>query len=385
MIRYDVVNGSLLETVSALSLEHLSHVDNIIRGGNDLKFLEHPRLKKWLSLEKFIIFGAGGASLGGQCIHAICASKDTKGKIIFSYNLDPHTLKNMLETISPQTGFLCISKSGETLETISQLLLIMEHQGHSEIADRVMVITEDKPSSLRKIAIQCGFFCIDHPKDIGGRFSVFSAVGMLPAFICGIDPQRIRDGAQQYWKTSPHLALAGARFVAGHSQHSSFIYSDKLSLLGAWIAQLYAESTGKSGVGITPLTAMGSFDQHSQLQLYLDGPRDKCFTFFLEKQKTNLKISSKIFVPEAFSYMKNKNIFDVFEAQHNATLESLVEKDLPVRRIEIPEITPEILGALFAHFIGEVIGVCHLMNINAFDQPAVERGKIITQKLLEAT
>ncbi|MDR3180164.1 MAG: hypothetical protein LBT70_04695 [Holosporaceae bacterium] len=384
MIQYDVVNGSLLKTAKISSVDGLSQVDNIIRGGNDLKFLEHPRLKKWLSLEKFIILGTGGATLGGQCIRAISASQNTKDRVMFSYNLDPRTLKNMLEALSPRTGFLCISKSGETLETISQLLLIMEHLGHSAIADRVVVVTEDKPSSLRKIATQCDFFCIDHPQDIGGRFSVFSAVGMLPAFICGIDPQRIRNGARQYWETSSHLALEGARFVANYPQHASFIYSDRLSLLGAWVAQLYAESTGKSGVGVTPLTAIGSFDQHSQLQLYLDGPRDKCFTFFLERQKTDLLISSEIFVPEAFSYVKNKNFADIFEAQHNATLKSLVENDLPVRKIEFSEITPEILGALFAHFIGEVIAVCHLMDINAFDQPAVERSKIITKELLEA-
>jgi glucose-6-phosphate isomerase len=377
MIHHSIVNGSPVEAPDISGTIDINHIIN----GDNLEVWENSRLKKWLSLEKFIIFGTGGSSLGGQCLHGISKMKD---KLTFVNNLDPHTLKNVLGKISPHTGFLCISKSGETMETVAQLLLILGVLERSEISSRVVVITENKSSSLREIAAEYDCLCVDYPKNIGGRFSVFSIVGMLPAFIGGTNPQRIRSGARQYLETSRNFAQNGARFVAGHSQHVSFIYSDKLSFFGAWLAQLYAESTGKSGVGVTPLTAMGSFDQHSQLQLYLDGPSDKCFTFFLEKQKTDLAISSKIFVPHSFSYIKNKNIADIFEAQHNATLESLVEKGVPLRKIEFPELTPEILGALLAHFIWEVIAVCHILKVNAFDQPAVERGKIITNKLLGA-
>ncbi|GHU17946.1 hypothetical protein FACS189472_05560 [Alphaproteobacteria bacterium] len=411
----------------------LSKCISLVSGNEDLHFLEDQRLQRWLSLKKFVIFGTGGSSLGGQCIHAISG---VGSRVTFVDNLDPHTLTNVfsgliLEGARPlhneiffararknaaqdrsvldvhedpssgsdeancekdplcsglDTGFLCISKSGETLETISQLLLTIEllkSMGVSNFAERIVVITEDRQSSLREISAKYGFFCINHPWDVGGRFSVFSAVGMLPAVICGIDPMRIRKGAEKYLEESFGSALEGAHFVFGHAQHVSFIYSDKLALFGNWLAQLYAESSGKYGMGVTPLTAIGSVDQHSQLQLYLDGPRDKCFTFFLEKQTTELTIAED-FVPDSFSYLKGKKVSDIFEAQYSATIQSIIEKGLPVRKFEFPTVTPEILGALFMHFMLEVVAYCRVANVNAFNQPAVERGKIITKNLLGA-
>jgi glucose-6-phosphate isomerase len=172
-------------------------------------------------------------------------------------------------------------------------------------------------------------------------------------------------------------------FRNNFTQHASFIYSDKLAAFGAWLAQLYGESSGKFGLGVTPLTAMGSADQHSQLQLYLEGKKDKCFTFFWEKQETSLKIPENAFLPPSFSYLKNKTTAEIFEAQCNATMTALKERNLPVRKIEIPPITPEALGALFMHFMLEVVGVCNLTGVNPFDQPAVERGKILTKNLLK--
>jgi glucose-6-phosphate isomerase len=161
----------------------------------------------------------------------------------------------------------------------------------------------------------------------------------------------------------------------------SFIYSDKLAPFGAWLAQLYAESTGKCGRGITQLTARGSTDQHSQLQLYLDGNRDKCFTFFFENQELERQIPSNN-LPKTFSYLEGKTTADIFRAQYAATITSLLEKKYNVREIKIQEISPEILGALFMHFMLEVACVCKLMEVNPFDQPAVERGKILTRKFL---
>ncbi|GHU12623.1 putative glucose-6-phosphate isomerase [Alphaproteobacteria bacterium] len=383
-ITQNILSGSR-KSENAESSLLLSKCISLVKSNEDLHFLEDKRLRKWLSLKKFVIFGTGGSSLGGQCIHAISG---VGNKVTFVNNLDPHTLKHVFsELVLENTGFLCISKSGETIETISQLLLTIEllkSKGVSGVANKIVLITEDRRSSLREIATKYGFFCIDHPQSVGGRFSVFSAVGMLPAVICGIDPMRIRKGAEEYHENYFGPVIEGAHFVSGHSQHISFIYSDKLSLFGNWLAQLYAESSGKYGMGVTPITAIGSVDQHSQLQLYLDGPRDKCFTFFLEKQTTQLTIAGD-FVPSSFSYLKNKNVSNIFEAQYNATIESIVEKGLPVRKFEFPTITPEIMGALFMHFMLEVVAYCRVVNVNAFDQPAVERCKIITKNLLGAT
>jgi glucose-6-phosphate isomerase len=321
---------------------------SISKSSNDLEVFENPRLKKWMKHKKFIIFGTGGSSLGGQCIHAAFPNENVK----FVSNLDPKTLEKVFSEINPQeTGFLCISKSGETLETIYQTLLALNFAKDKE--DKFVFITENKPSSLRELANQFNFLCLDHPQNIGGRFSVFSIVGMLPAVLCGINPREIRSGGQKILEKNLSDVLDGATFICKNffdkmTQHVSFIYSDKLEMFGKWLAQLYAESTGKNGAGITPLMAMGSLDQHSQLQLYLDGEKDKIFTFLYENQNSNLFISENI----------------------------------PSRRIEIPQITPEILGELFMYFMLEVVFVCKTIGVNPFDQSAVEYGKTVTKKFL---
>lgn len=365
---------------------------SIVNEKSDLQYFENPRLKKWLQFDNFVIFGTGGSSLGGQCIHAISEDFKLKSKIKFINNLDPNTLDNCFSDIDfSKTGFLCISKSGETLETISQLLLVISRlkriSDNIEISESVVIITENKRSSLKHIADEFDFLCLDHPSTIGGRFSVFSIVGMLPALMSGVDPIKIRSGGKSVLDNST-LINDGTSFVVHNfnnmiTQHVSFIYSDRLSFFGAWLSQLYAESSGKIGNGITPLTAMGSVDQHSQLQLYLDGKNDKCFTFFMENFDNDLAIDDSDFIPEQFSYLKNKKISEIFFSQYNATLTSILEKNnRSIRKIEIPKITEEILGELFMYFMLEVVCVCKLIEVNPFDQPAVERGKIITKKLL---
>ncbi|MDR0968008.1 MAG: hypothetical protein LBL99_00015 [Holosporaceae bacterium] len=356
---------------------------SIVKTTDDLKIFENSRLKKWMTANKnFIVFGTGGSSLCGQCAQAISASKNVK----FVANLDPTTLKKVFSEINPtETGFLCISKSGETLETICQTLLALDFVEKKD--DKFVVITEDKPSSLKEIAQKFNFLCLDHPKTIGGRFSAFSIVGALPAALCGVDPFAMRTGGKKVLENFLEEVKNGASFVFESyknklPQHVSFIYSDKLATFGAWLAQLYAESSGKDGAGVTPLTAIGSVDQHSQLQLYLDGAKDKCFTFFFEKQESGLTLNDNF--PSKFLYLKNKEITDVFKAQCDATIAALLEKGNYVRKIETPPVTPEVLGALFMHFTLEVACVCKAIGVDPFDQPAVERGKILTKELLSA-
>lgn len=377
----------------------------------DLRFLEgNERLQRWIeNNDHFLLLGTGGSSLGARAVCALGSSNSSnsssKKTIEFVDNLDPCSLRDLFERLDSssnvidRTGVLCISKSGETLETISQLLLVFEFfkRKGRDFSEKIVVITEDKPSTLKIFALENSFLCLDHSKNIGGRFSVLSVVGMLPAMICGIDPREIRKGAATVLHEGRDVVKLGAAFVAqnfaeGFRNHVSFVYSDKLAAFGAWLAQLYAESSGKDGLGITPVTARGSVDQHSQLQLYLDGPSDKCFSFFLEKQQDNdaednFRISKNI--PTKFAYLGGKSISEIFEAQCNATIGALLEKGQgPLRKFEFPEVTPRILGELFTHFMLEVPCVCRLLGggvgVNPFDQPAVERGKIITKELLAA-
>lgn len=361
----------------------------IVDQKEDLACFRNPKLQKWLELDEFLILGTGGSSLGAQCIYEIARtnSEILPKRIQFVSNLDPCSLRSIFSSVKNpnRVGVLCVSKSGETLETITQLMLVIGYLQNKNISSQVVVITEDKTSTLKQIAVQNNLLCLDHPKTIGGRYSVFSIVGMLPALMCGIDPNSIREGAKEILHGDLDCVKEGSAFVFRNfkrkiTNHISFVYSDKLLPFAEWLAQLYAESSGKDGVGITPITAHGSVDQHSQLQLYLDGTGDKCFSFFQEKQDCNTCID--VNVPEKFSYLSGKKISDIFEAQCNATISSLTEKERPLRKFELAEITPKILGELFMHFMIEVPCVCKLIGVNPFDQPAVERGKIITKILL---
>ncbi len=362
---------------------------SIVKSEKDLLVLNSPEFIDWLKLKNFLIFGTGGSSLGGQAIFS--ALKKSDKKVTFVSNLDPTSLISTLsKTDFENTGFLFISKSGETLETITQLLLVMDTiKNSSNFKNRFLIITENKESTLHEISHQNNFMCFEHPKTIGGRYSVFSLVGMVPAMICGLDPRSIRAGGKRVldnFSNSIYKTQEGANFVfqnyrGGKSNHVSFIYSDKLAVFGAWLAQLYAESSGKDGKGITPLTALGSIDQHSQLQLYLDGTKDKCFTFFYERQDKSIALSD-IDIPEKFSYLKNQKISTIFESQCKATIKTLLKNGANVRQIELPSLDSLTLGALFMHFMIEVSCVCKLMDVNPFDQPAVEQGKIFTKNLL---
>ncbi|MDR0677703.1 MAG: hypothetical protein LBF57_03465 [Holosporaceae bacterium] len=362
-------------------IESITALDcfSIVNSGQDLNQLRDPRFAEWSTNENFIIFGAGGSSLGGQCISSVL--KNSAKNIKYVYNSDPATLDKLFSRINPQkTGFLCISKSGETLETICQVLLA---QHFVKEKNKFVFITENKESSLKEMANTLGCLCLDHPKNIGGRFSVFSLTGMVPALLSGVDPLRMRIGGARALVNYRNRIREGIGFIReciknNITQHVSFIYSDKLQKFGPWLAQLYAESTGKSGRGITPLTAIGATDQHSQLQLYLDGPRDKCFTFIEEEQNSKLRIPVSGNIP----YLKNRAMRDVFKAQCAATIASIQEKGAYIRKINVSTIVPEMLGALFMHFMVEVVIVCKTLGVNPFDQPAVERGKVITKKLI---
>ncbi len=392
MLYNHIVLNDLIKRRSRFDFfKELTQLDcyNIVKHSEDLAVLNNDRFKNWCNLKNFIIFGTGGSCLGGQAIHAISTSKEKNLK--FVNNLDPNSLEDLFNEIDlNNTGFLVISKSGETLETICQLLLAMDFaKSHTSFKDRFLIITEDKDSSLKQIANQNKFLCFDHPKTIGGRYSVFSLVGMIPAMLCGVDPRAIRTGGRRVldnFGNSIYKIQEGADFVIKNiekeiTNHVSFIYSDKLRYFGHWLAQLYAESTGKEGKGVTPLTAVGSLDQHSQLQLYMDGPRDKCFTFFYEKQERSLLMRNESF-PSNFEHLRSKKVSEIFSSQCEATQQVLLENGFNVRKIEVPMIGPDNLGALFMHFMLEVACVCRLMDVNPFDQPAVEKGKILTKELL---
>lgn len=334
-----------------------------------------------MQYECILILGTGGSSLGGQALECI-ARGGIFPELIFLDNIDPITFKDIMEFDTSKVGVLAISKSGETTETLMQLATLMPLWEESRIQSHFCVITQNSPSSLLKIAQHQHMPIIYHPHEIGGRYSIFTCVGMMIANFLGLFPQKIHKGAQAYLNNP--LAHISAEFMHHHIQNGKtqvviMPYSDRLNVFGSWFCQLWAESLGKQGQGTTPIKAQGTTDQHSQLQLYLDGPQDKIFTFISLPKEESLPDVHHENLP---SFLNGKTMGDLFYAQEQATIQTLKNKGAPVRIIEIPDLSEETIGALFMHFIMETILVAKLMNVNPFDQPAVEEGKILAKTYL---
>ncbi len=339
--------------------------------------------------EDILILGTGGSSLGGQ---AICAlSVQEKPRLHFLDNIDPHTFTAIFHKIDlTKTGILVISKSGSTVETLLQLLTCMQRFNTSTLADHIVVITEPTDNPLRKLAEAHDWLCLDHPQNVGGRYSCFSVVGLLPLILSGLDPSLFHKGARDvlhhHLTDNSPPALLGATlsvYLEKHHQKTLSVmlpYGDQLEFFSLWYCQLWAESLGKKGKGTTPISALGTVDQHSQLQLYLDGPKDKFFTMITCSWKgLGNKIHSS-FIPE----FTGKSMGDLFEAEQKATYETLVRHECPTRLMTLNHIDEYNLGALMMHFMIETILTSYLIDVNAFDQPAVEEGKRLAREYLAA-
>lgn len=341
--------------------------------------------KRFEKFDTILILGTGGSSLGGQAIYALSPQK--KPRLHFLDNIDPQTFSSLFQEIDPRkTGVLAVSKSGSTVETLMQLLTCLQHL----TTDHFVVITEPTDNPLRRLAQKKGWPCLDHPTDVGGRFSCFSLVGLIPLILSGLDPYAFREGAQkvlqQHLKdeTPPALeAAATAVYLEKYEGKTLSImmpYSDQLNLLSSWYCQLWAESLGKEGKGTTPIRALGTVDQHSQLQLYLDGPKDKFLTLLAPSWKGKGEKIHSSFLPE----FEGKTMGDLFDAELKATYKTLVDHKCPIRLITLDRIDEHTLGALMMHFMIETILASYLLGVNAFDQPAVEAGKRLAREYLAA-
>jgi glucose-6-phosphate isomerase len=237
---------------------------------------------------------------------------------------------------------------------------------------------------------------LDHDPGLGGRFSVLSNVGLLPAALAGLDIAAIRNGAAV--ALAPVLAgkaaaevpaaLGAALAVAlaegnGKSLSVLMAYADRLQQFTRWYVQLWAESLGKNGKGTTPLAARGPADQHSQLQLFIGGPRDKLFTLVTTAMAgAGPRIDADLAADAGEPGMAGKTMGDLVAAQGRATAETLANNGCPVRTIHVPKLDEAALGELLMHFMLETIIAAHLLGVNAFDQPAVEDGKLLTKTYL---
>ena len=365
---------------------------NIVKDIDLLDYTIEQTEKFKKNKKKFVVFGTGGSNLGARAL--INTLIEQPKNILFFDNIDPLFFQNEIINLDLNTtGFIVISKSGTTPETLSQFGSIVNIAREKNNLDMLfknsLVVTEFKNSPLFNIAKKNNCTLLEHKKDIGGRYSIFSNVGMIPAILAGLDVKKIHLGASKAFENDDFLGTFKFaqifKFCTSNNYLSNVImtYSDGLTYFGKWYMQLWAESIGKKDRGITALHAIGTTDQHSQLQLYLDGPKDKFFTFIKSNyHKKGLKIDAKIMKEESINYLINKTMGDLMHAEQDATIDTFKLNNFKFREILLNEINEEAMGALMAFIFLEPIAACIYFEVDPFDQPAVEQGKILTKKYL---
>jgi glucose-6-phosphate isomerase len=352
-----------------------------------------------------VVLGTGGSSLGGRSISALAdggfGPRSGAPRLWFMDNVDPHSFDALLAGLElSRTGFLVISKSGTTAETLTQFLICTEAvrsaQGEAELSSRFTIITEPGDNALRRIAGRLGMAILDHDPGIGGRYSALSLVGLLPAAIAGLDPAAVRAGAAEVLdaalaadapdKVEPAIGAAIAVGLLREQKIATTVlmpYVDRLADFGLWFRQLWAESLGKNGTGTTPIRALGTVDQHSQLQLYLDGPHDKMFTLImLGCADAGARVPEDLAGDASLSYLAGRTMGDLMEAEQSATASTLVANHRPTRIFRLAALDERVMGGLMMHFMLETILAAHLLGVDPFDQPAVEHGKELTRHRL---
>ena len=337
--------------------------------------------KELLNLKKFSeynLIGMGGSILGAEAIYDFLNHK-IKKKFFFFNNL-----QNIDISISNKKRLnVIISKSGNTLETLSNLHFILNNQNKNNN----LIITENKKNILKMVANKLRSDVIDHKNYIGGRYSVLSEVGMIPAELMGLSEKKFKrlNYLIKSKKFINHLiqnvSSIHSNIIQGKKNSVILNYDEKLNNFLKWYQQLSAESLGKNGKGIFPIISTMPKDNHSLLQLYLDGPKNNFFSFFSSREKISTKFHNKLKINE-LKYLNKKNINQIIHAQKQATQNVFNKKKLPFRSFEVINRNEETLGELFTFFILETLMLSSLLNIDPINQPYVELIKIETKKIL---
>jgi len=352
-----------------------------------------------------VVLGIGGSSLGAKAViaalggpfHNLLPREKRRGaRVFFADNSDPATFAALLDLVDlSSTCFLAITKSGSTAETLASLLLVRERLGEARMRDQVVAITDPEKGPLRRIAADEGWRSLPVPPGVGGRFSVLTAVGLVPIAAAGFDAKALCAGAarmrerceEAHWRKNPAYLLGGfhrAFDARGRKVHVLFPYADALREVGDWYVQLWAESLGKTeGVGPTPLRAVGATDQHSLLQLLMEGPQDKLVTFIAADEPAGeLEIPRAWEEHEALAYLGGKRLGLLLDAERRGTTAALAEAGRPSLTIRLPRIDAGAVGELLFLWEAATAFTGLLWGIDPFDQPGVEASKRITQALL---
>jgi glucose-6-phosphate isomerase len=400
---------------------HLSHPPDWRGLGGRTDLLEACRQRAAVILEQepetFVILGIGGSALGNSALLGALAPfsqewapADGRPRVVVLDTVDPDWLKGFLDSVEvDRCHFNVISKSGGTLETAAQFLLFHDAVekalgSREEARSRFTMTTDPEGGHLRALAEEQGFATLPIPSEVGGRFSVLTPVGLLMAEVAGLDAGSLLEGAA---KTADSLrecppeedaALAWAlahvlHLEAGRPLHVHFPYGHRLRLLADWFLQLWAESLGKKEdadgkvvhVGPTPVRAVGPTDQHSQCQLYVEGPDDKVFTFVrVEKPDWDGSLPSSFADIPAFEALRGQDLGDLMEAERRGTEAVLREAGRPCAVLELCKLDAFHVGQYFMFFEIATAYAGGLMGVNPYDQPGVEAGKLAALALMGA-
>jgi glucose-6-phosphate isomerase len=408
------LNFAELETVKKLLPTYLTKIHAHKQGFydivDDLQTVE--QIKKFAKInskkyKEFVVLGIGGSALGPICLQQSLTHLFKAQKLRVIDNIDPIMIQELEETINlKETLFIVITKSGGTPETLAQYFYFQKKITEKNLnpKDHFVFVTDPEKGLLRQIARDQGITTFDVPENVGGRFSVLTPVGLLPAALLGINIDNILEGArkqkQLFLSNNPEeniaFKLASVQYLLskkGKSINVMMPYSQKLIRFADWYRQLLAESIGKKEdnngnlvhTGITPINALGATDQHSQSQLYNEGPNDKLIMFIeVEDFGADMEIPIAKTHSSELDFLENVTFKKLFQTEKHGTEEAYTKNSRPNITIKINAVNEEALGELFMLLEGSIAFLGEFFNINAFDQPGVELSKNLTKQLLSS-
>jgi glucose-6-phosphate isomerase len=367
--------------------------------------------------EVLVVLGIGGSALGNVALqnvlnpytYNLLSDRQRPGPQLFVLdNVDPDQIKSVVDLITPRlkkTIVNVISKSGETAETASQFILfrdLLQSKLGKKYKEHILATTDPAGGTLRKICEEEGYRTLEVPPGVGGRFTVLSAVGLFSAGMCGIDMEALLEGAADMDKrvkdddvlTNPSAMLGALHYLLNEKGKTISVmmpYATSLYSCADWFRQLWAESLGKQNglkrknifVGQTPVKALGTTDQHSQVQLYREGPNDKLIQFLeVERFNQKLAIPDSLKHLEALKYLAGSNFQTLINAEKLATEYALMESQRPTLTVKFPQIRAQTVGQFFYLYEVAVSYMGGLLEIDPYDQPAVELGKLATFALM---
>lgn len=402
-------NGITKENFNSIDISKITKIIQLKRY-SELEFLDLPNANTSLikemgsyaqKFDNFLLLGIGGSALGPRSIlEAMSPLHNLKNnpKIFIYDNVDPLTLKEILDMADlKKTVINVISKSGSTAETIAPFMIIWQKLKEQSLKpeNHIIITTDPEKGNLRKIAADYGIKSLSIPHNVGGRYSVLSPVGLLLAETIGINANDIVNGARDIhdrcissdlWQNPAYIFASGLYLMQQLKNRNITVimpYADRLKSFSEWFCQLWAESLGKDGKGLTPYPSIGATDQHSQLQLWMEGPQDKVIVFLsIEDYEANLEIPMVFQDMEGLGYLGSHTLSELIKIEQEASEIALAKNGQPSITIKIPRVDAYHLGQLFHFFKTATATAGFLYNINPFNQPGVEEGKNLTYAMM---